>query len=129
MKPPVVESKTVVALRWSGRILAALLFLLWGSFFVEHTIEWFVKPLPQTPPWFVWATQALHLLMLVGLVALWRWEVVGSGLLLLAAFGFFVVVGGPKFAVFFGVTAIPALLVLASRWQALHGRRAAPAAT
>jgi hypothetical protein len=42
MKPPVVESKTVVALRWSGRILAALLFLLWGSFFVEHTIEWFV---------------------------------------------------------------------------------------
>jgi hypothetical protein len=35
-----------------------------------------------------------------------------------AAFAFFLTVGGPQFALFFGATAIPALLVLVSHWQA-----------
>jgi hypothetical protein len=108
--------KTAPALRWSGRILAALLFLFWGAFFVEHTIEWFVRPYPQTPPAFVWLGQGLHLLMLVGLVALWRWELAGSLLVIASAFAFFVDKAGANFPLFFGVTALSGLLVLCAWW-------------
>jgi hypothetical protein len=108
--------KLIPALRWPGRILAAVLFLFWGTFFVEHTIEWFVRPYPQTPPAFVWLGQGLHLLMLVGLVALWRWELAGSLMVIAAAFAFFVDKAGANFPLFFGVTVIPALLVLGAWW-------------
>jgi len=115
------DLKAVPALRWTGRILATLLFLFWGSFFVEHLIEWFVKPFPATPPTFVWLGQAGHLLMLLGLLALWRWEVAGSLLVILTSLAFFACAAGANFPLCFGVTALPAAPLLLCAWR----RRAA----
>ncbi len=126
MKSNVSESKLSLVLRWSARLVATLLFFLWGAFFVEHTIEWFVRPLPQTPPVFVWVAQGLHLLMLVGLIALWRWEVAGSLMVIAAAFAFFVDKAGANFPLFFGVTVIPAVLLLVGHWLARRVRPATP---
>lgn len=112
----------VPVLRWAGRILALLLFLFWGSFFVEHTIEWFVRPLPRTPPLAVWWAHGLHLVLLLGLLALWRWERVASVVVIVAAFVFFVDKAGPRFPLFFGVTIVPALLVLAAAWRTPRSR-------
>lgn len=125
MKTNVIESKAAIVLRWSARVVATLLFLLWSAFFVEHTIEWFIQPLPQTPPAGVWLGHAQHFLILAGLVMLWRWEVIGSLVLIGSSLVFFVDKAGANFPLFFGVTAIPAVLLLVGRWLA---RRIRPAA-
>ena len=124
--PPV--PKALLALRWTGRILAVLLFLFWGIFFVEHLVEWFVRPWPATPPPAVWIGQATHLALLLALLALWRWEAVGGLAVVVLGFVFFADKAGTNFPLFFAVTALPALLVLAAAgWQHQRGRRAAAA--
>lgn len=112
-----IQPKVLPVVRWTARLLATLLFLFWGIFFVEHLIEWFVKPLPQTPPPAVWLGQGLHLLLLVGLVMLWRWEVAGGLLVIVSAFVFFVDKAGASFPLFFGVTCVPAVLVMLCAWR------------
>lgn len=129
MKPLVTQSKTTLVLRWSGRVIAVLAVLFWGSFFVAHTIEWFVEPLPQTPPPAVWLWHGLHLLMLLGLLALWRWEVAGSVLAIACALAFFLKAGGTNFLLFFGATSVPALLVLASHWRTHRAQQPGHAAS
>jgi hypothetical protein len=79
--------------RWTGRIFATLLFLFWGSFFVEHLAEWFLRGGGQYPPVRVWIAQALHFAMLVGLALLWRWERIGTVVLLAATVAFFSIIG------------------------------------
>ena len=66
-----------VAFRWLGRMLALLLFLFWGAFFLEHLSEWFLGP-QGAPPLRVWVGQGLHLVMLVGLVLMLRWDGLGA---------------------------------------------------
>lgn len=112
MNAPNLETRTLPVLRWTARLLSAGLFLFWGGFFVEHLVEWFVKPFPATPPAAVWLAQGEHLLLLLGLLALWRWEVTGSLLVLAAALAFFADTAGTRFPLFFGVTALPAVLLL-----------------
>ncbi len=112
MNVPNLEPRSLVVLRWTARLLAAGLFLFWGGFFVAHLVEWFVKPFPATPPAFVWLGQVAHLLILLGLLALWRWEVAGSVLVVAAALVFFADKAGANFPLFFGVTALPAVLLL-----------------
>jgi hypothetical protein len=123
MNAAVLEPKVVSALRWTGRILATLLFLFWGVFFVEHLIEWFVKPFPATPPAVVWLGQVEHLLLLLGLLALWRWEVAGGVLVIAASLVFFADKAGANFPLFFGVTALPAALLLFCAWRRHAGSR------
>jgi hypothetical protein len=91
-------------------------FLLWGAFFVEHTREWFVAPFPQLPPPKVWMGQALHLLLLAGLLVSLRWPRVGGVWVAVAAFAFFFDKAGSQLPVFFGMTVLPVLvLVLCAR--------------
>ncbi len=66
------------AIRWSARLAAAGMFVLAGIFFVEHLLEWFIKPLPLTPPGFVWIGQLLHLAYLLALAAGWKWPRLGG---------------------------------------------------
>lgn len=75
--------------RWSGRVTAGLLFLFWGAFFVEHTAEWFLRSDGRFPPAWVMVQHAFHLLMLVGLAAMWKWEKPGAALLALSSCAFF----------------------------------------
>ena len=107
--------------RWTARILALGLFLFWGAFFLEHLQEWFIHPAKGLPPVWVWLGMLAHLAILLGLLALWKWEVAGSLLAVAGALAFF---GGlaimeklaghgySTFLVFLAVTILPPLLIL-----------------
>ena len=107
------NSKNLVALIgiWAARALLVVVFLLWGAFFVEHLREWFVAPRPQIPPVKVYVFQALHLLLLVGLLASLRWARAGLIWVTLAAVAFFLPVAGIRGLIFAGMTILPVLLV------------------
>lgn len=111
--------------RWVARGLAVCLFLFWGAFFIEHIREWFVAPFPSHPPLKVCLIVAMHALLLVGLVLTLRWELAGSLIVLVAGDVFFFAVAGKSALLFFGVTALPALLSLWCWWHR-HRNAATP---
>ena len=86
-----------VACRWLGRSLALLLFLFWGAFFVEHLAEWFSRPQAAPPPLWVWVAQGLHLVMLIGLALMLRWERLGAIVTALGTTAFFASIGVHRF--------------------------------
>jgi hypothetical protein len=112
----------LILLRWLGRIGAVLVFLFWGAFFIEHLMEWFVKPFPNLPPVKVCLGQLLHFLMLVGLLVALRWPQVGTPVVVVAA-GIFLVRTGANFPFFLAGTILPVLVLLGCWWA---GRRATP---
>jgi len=100
-----------MVLRWFARVLAVVMFLFWGGFFVEHLWQWFIQPLPQTPPPKVWFGQFLHLLILAGLALGLKWERIG-GLLLIGSvvlFSALILQAAPRFVL---VTIVPGVLYL-----------------
>lgn len=107
------KAKNLIAtlLRWLARVLVVAVFVFWGSFFVAHTQEWFIAPLPQSPPLKVWLGQALHLLLLVGLLGCLRWPRAGGLVVVVAAFTFFLQCAGSRFLPLFGLTVLPVLLL------------------
>jgi hypothetical protein len=115
----------VTIVRWTARGLAALLVLFWGSFLVHHLNEWFLQP-QQLPPLWVILTVGLHLLMLVGLVVGWRWEVAGALLVVACAVPFFWVSAGRNFLLFAAVTCLPAALWLALAFLGRGGAAPGP---
>lgn len=117
------RSLAVSLLRWLARALAVGVFLLWGAFFVEHTQEWFIAPFPHLPPLKVCLGQALHLLMLGGLLVSLRWPRLGAVWVAVSAFAFFVDKTGSRFPVFFGMTIGPVLLLLLCDWLDRRARR------
>ena len=124
---------TVSIVCWTGRVLALGLFLFWGAVFVEHLQQGFLHSVKALPPVWVWLGYLAHLTFLVGLAALWRWQVTSSFLTLLGTLSYF---GGLAISEatrgkqylsclgFLAVTTMPALLTLAC-WLA---RRHAPVA-
>jgi hypothetical protein len=118
MMKPKLQFENLV--RWVARGFAVCLFLFWGAFFVEHLREWFIAPFPNHPPLKVCLTVAMHALLLIGLMLTLRWELVGSLVVLAAGGAFFFAIAGRSAPLFFGITALPALLSL---WCAWHRRR------
>jgi len=114
----------ITLLWWSARILAAVLFLFWGAFFLEHVQEWFLHPAQGLPPTRVWLLQLAHLVMLIGLLLLLRWELLGSAVTILGALAFFIPVAGSRAPWFLAATILPAALVLLGR---LLSQNAVPA--
>ena len=102
---------------WLARGLALCLFLFWGAFFVEHIQEWFITPFPAHPPLRVCWMVGMHALLLAGLLLVLRWQLIGSLIVLGAGGVFFFSVAGKSALLFFGVTALPALLALYYWWQ------------
>ena len=128
-----MEKTTLVLIvgRWTARILALGLFFFWGAFFVEHIQEWFLHPAKGLPPVWVWFAMLAHLGILLGMLALWRWEIAGSLLAVASTLAFFgnIAIGEMRagrrystFIVFIAVTVIPPLLALichlALAWKA-----------
>lgn len=104
------------------------MFLLWGAFFVEHMQEWFSNP-RQLPPPKVFAIVGLHLAMLLGLLAGWRWEVAGGLVTIVFAAAFFYFAAGRGFVPFTAITAMPGFLwLLCAALSALRGGTVKPAA-
>jgi hypothetical protein len=79
--------------KWGGRVTAALLVLFWGAFFVEHLSEWFLRGDGRYPPVWVWAQQAFHLGMLVGLALMVRWDRRGALVTVISTIAFFSMIG------------------------------------
>jgi hypothetical protein len=99
-------------IRWMARAWAGVLFIFWGMFFVEHTMEWFTHPGAFPSP-FVWALQVAHLALLAGLVIGWRWELAGGIVTLVSAIVFFGYTAGPRAITFIAVTSAPAVIWIA----------------
>ena len=119
---------------WTGRVLALGLLLFWGAFFVEHLQEWFLQPFKGFPPVWVWLGQLAHLTILIGLVAIWRWQLTGSIFTILGSLAFFgglaisqAIAGRSPllFLAFLAVTIMPALLTLACWFARTHALAAA----
>lgn len=116
---------TLIVVRWIARLLALGMFLFWGAFFLEHARDWFTHPAQGFPPFWVWLTMLAHLGVLVGMAALWKWEVAGSLLAIAAALAFFgnlavreLLAGHPyaRLLVFLGITILPPLMILISHF-------------
>lgn len=92
-----MNTKLSLAFKWAGRVVAIVLVLFWGAFFVEHLIEWFLRPDGALPPPSVWISQALHATMLVGLAMMLKWVRLGALLTVLATVAFFATIGCNRF--------------------------------
>jgi hypothetical protein len=110
MKPNAKKLALLVT-HWLARLFVLGVFLLGGAFFVDHTREWFLAPWPQLPPLKVCAFQALHLLLLAGLLASLWWSRLGLVWVSLAAGAFFLPAAGARALVFVGLTILPVLLL------------------
>lgn len=78
----------LTVLKWSRRVIAGAIFLLWGAFFIEHVREWYLQPAPAQPPLWVGLCMVCHLAVLIGLLMILRWDRLGSFVTLLATVGF-----------------------------------------
>ena len=96
---------------WIGRITAMLLFFLWGAFFIEHLTEWF-SDAGHLPPFSVFLIQFFHLMMLLGYIAVFKWRIVGSVIIIVSAFIFFASIGAKAMLSFFAISIIPAVIFL-----------------
>jgi hypothetical protein len=57
----------------------------WGAFFLEHLLEWFVRPFPTGPPALVWVAQFGHFVLLIGYAVGWFQERIGASIVPLGA--------------------------------------------
>jgi len=109
----------------AGRITAGLLLLFWGAFFVVHTMEWFLRGDGKFPPAWVAMQHGFHLLILVGLAAMLKWDRVGAAILIVSTIAFFGLIGIRGFPWIALINLIP-LVCFALYWAAGHtsGRQA-----
>lgn len=106
-------------LRTLARVWASAAFLVWGAFFLEHTVEWFDGGAPS-PPMAVRLLQVAHLMLLTGLALGWKYELAGGLLTLVSAVVFFGSVAGSRALPFIVLTAAPAP---PPRWRGRFTRR------
>jgi len=92
MSGPVSWHTTLSVVRWIARIWGTAAVLLTVPFFLEH-LTWF-SDINRLPPLHIFAQQASHLVLLLGLVAAWRWELSGGVLAVLGGVGFLLAIGG-----------------------------------
>ena len=95
--------------RTIARVLSIALFLLWGSFFLEH-LTWFTTEINNSPPAWVFFAQGVHLLLLIGYLVSFRWERSGAAIVLIASVLFFGYAAGRNAVPFIVVSALPVLL-------------------
>jgi hypothetical protein len=111
------------AARWLGRAAALLLLLFWGAFFVEHLVEWFLRPRGAYPPPRVWVAQFLHFAMLAGFAMMLRWELAGAVVMASATVLFFARAGMRGFPWIACVNLLP-VVFFAAYWAVARTRSA-----
>jgi hypothetical protein len=99
-------------LRLIARLWALAALVVWGAFFVEHTVEWFGGGTASPPLW-VWMLYGWHLTLLISLLLGWRYELAGGLLTLVSAIVFFGGAAGSRGIPFIAVTIPPALMWIA----------------
>ena len=108
--------------KWLGRILAALLFLFWGAFFLKHLSEWFLHPGENFPPLSVWVSQAFHFVMLIGLAMMLKWEKLGALVTVIGTASFFSSIGCRGFPLIALINLLP-IGCLSGHWLISCSRR------
>jgi len=110
-----IPSWIISLLLWVARIWALGAAYMLSLFFVEH-MTWFRNP-GHLPPAWVFIAQAFHLVLIIGLLIGWRWQMMGATLALIGAAGFFIMSGSNiRVAMVIGLAAAPAFLWLAHIW-------------
>lgn len=99
----------IMIVRTAARVLSVVLFILWGSFFLEH-LTWFTTEINNSPPQWVFLALGLHLLLLIGYLLSFRWERTGAVIILIASVLFFGYIAGANALPFVMVSALPVLL-------------------
>lgn len=109
-----ISSSSANLLRWSARLLSGMIVLFWGFFLLANL---FGDAARSTRP-LIWADYALLtgiIIAVAGLALAWKWELLGSGLTLIA-FGIVAAINW-RVVIFPGaLIPITALLFLASWW-------------
>lgn len=123
--PMATRDVLALAARWFGRLLALLLLLFWGAFFVEHLGEWYLRADGRYPPAWVGVSMVLHFAMLAGLLVMLRWEWPGTLVTLLATAAFFAFIGVRAFPTIALVNLLP-LPFFALAWLLSRPAVAAP---
>jgi hypothetical protein len=88
-------------------------------------LAWFADP-QRFPPVRVFLLVGLHFLMLVGLLAGWKWELAGAVVTLASSVPFFAATAGRNFLYFALVTAVPSALWFYCAWQDRRWRTRQP---
>jgi len=101
--------------RYIGRGLCILLFILWGSFFIEH-LTFFLMDTGEPPPLYVWLLQFLHGLFLLSYLLCFKFERIGSLCLFILALVFFIATAGYQ-ALLFIIISISPILFFAYGWM------------
>jgi hypothetical protein len=102
------EKSKLEVTRLLARVVATAMFAFWGASFLEHMWEWFLVPLPNVPPAYVWVNQLLHFVLLAGLLIGFKSELLGGGIVIVASVLFLT----DKALEFIPVSILPALLYL-----------------
>ena len=90
---------------------------------MEHLAEWFLGP-QGAPPLRVWVGQGLHLVMLVGLALMLRWDRLGAVVTVLGTTAFFASIGFRGVPWFALINVLP-IACFAVAWS-LHRPQARP---
>jgi hypothetical protein len=106
---------SITIARWVARILGTGFALFWGAFFVEH-LQWFLNH-RQLPPLHVFLLQGVHLLLLLGFLIAFKWELPGALLIVISATLFFSFTAGHRAPLFIAVTILPARIYSFCWWQ------------
>jgi hypothetical protein len=108
------------AVRWIAYALAVLLVLFWGAFFVEHLNEWFLHAGgirdADHPPARIWLAQCAHGGILIGLLAMLRWDRLGAVLTIVSTVAFFSLAGFRGFSTIALINLPPIVLLLLAGW-------------
>jgi hypothetical protein len=87
--------------------MSIVLFLLWGSLFIEH-LSWFFSPMPVPPP-YVWFGQTVHLCLLICyILGFWKEKLASAGMVLFSLIFFLFVIGNAGGISFFLLSSLPA---------------------
>lgn len=108
-------SRSVVVTRIAARVCSLLLFIFWGSFFIEH-MSWFVAPHEPLPPLRIWLLQFGHFILIAGYLVLLRWERTGGIMIVVSAVLFFSFAAGESAIPYIIISILPALLITYCLW-------------
>ena len=108
-------SRLITVTRIAARVCSLLLFIFWGSFFIEH-MTWFVASREPTPPLRIWLLQFGHFILIAGYLVLLRWEKTGGVMIVISAVLFFSFAAGERALPYIIISILPALLIAYCRW-------------
>ena len=112
----IIGISIIGGLRWIARIFSFTIAGFFGAFFVAHLREWFGDP-GNLPPLAVWLTMTVHFTLIAGYFIGWKWERLGSIMVIVSAILFFGAANSEKMLPLFAIATAPAWTLLFCNWR------------